>query len=211
MTKRMYEWGITVPLITVTVLLLFYRVRNPEATSGELWGLFGWMIALAGATTFALVAVYIYTYPPPKGATRPSAATEFISPVGGGAPVNPLVYADLDQLVNVPIANQIKADLAERAAFGLKKYGKPLTTHNGRNAMVDIYQELLDAVVYYRQLLEEGVDDHWINERDVRLMYKRAINDCATWRAVLSKKERARAAAYMSRKQAERDRSTIGG
>ena len=46
-------------------------------------------------------------------------------------------------------------DLQERAQLGLRKYGYPLRPHQNRDALVDLYQELLDAVMYLRQYLEE--------------------------------------------------------
>lgn len=54
-----------------------------------------------------------------------------------------------------PIIELVQADLEERAKKGEKAYGERLKAHNGRDAMVDLYQELLDAVCYLRQLLEE--------------------------------------------------------
>jgi hypothetical protein len=51
----------------------------------------------------------------------------------------------------------VLGDIAERAVMGKKKYGTVLKTHNGRNALWDVYQELIDAFFYIRQkLLEEG-------------------------------------------------------
>lgn len=50
-----------------------------------------------------------------------------------------------------PLARQVRADLIERAEAGLRKYGAYLTTHNGRDALWDWYQELLDGVMYARQ------------------------------------------------------------
>jgi hypothetical protein len=47
------------------------------------------------------------------------------------------------------------ADVEARKAFGLKKYGTLLQAHNGRDALRDLYDELLDAIVYVRQLMEE--------------------------------------------------------
>jgi hypothetical protein len=46
-------------------------------------------------------------------------------------------------------------DLKERSRKGAKEYGEPLTTHNGRQALLDLYEELLDAVCYLRQAVEE--------------------------------------------------------
>lgn len=50
------------------------------------------------------------------------------------------------------------ADMKARDDFGRKKYGTPLQSNNGRDALVDLYQELLDACVYVRQEIEERKD-----------------------------------------------------
>lgn len=47
------------------------------------------------------------------------------------------------------------ADLAERKAFGLAKYGVTLQANNGRDTLQDLYEELLDALCYTRALIEE--------------------------------------------------------
>ena len=47
------------------------------------------------------------------------------------------------------------ADLQARDALGRKKYGTTLQTHNGRDALVDVYQEQLDQVMYLKQELLE--------------------------------------------------------
>lgn len=49
----------------------------------------------------------------------------------------------------------VLADLQARADWGLAKYQTYLHTHNGRDALVDLYQELLDAVMYVKQALLE--------------------------------------------------------
>lgn len=46
-------------------------------------------------------------------------------------------------------------DMCKRDKQGRLRYGMPLQPHNGRDALVDLYQELLDAVVYLRQFLYE--------------------------------------------------------
>jgi hypothetical protein len=46
-------------------------------------------------------------------------------------------------------------DLKVRAAFGFKKYGTELKTNNGRNALVDAYQEALDLCCYLKQRIME--------------------------------------------------------
>lgn len=45
-------------------------------------------------------------------------------------------------------------DMEERREFGIAKYGTPLQVGNGRNALVDAYQEALDLCVYLKQAIE---------------------------------------------------------
>ncbi|MGH3693252.1 MAG: hypothetical protein ACRDRX_04500 [Pseudonocardiaceae bacterium] len=49
----------------------------------------------------------------------------------------------------------VRVDLVERERIGVERYGTPLQAHNGRDGLVDLYQELLDAACYVRQLIEE--------------------------------------------------------
>ena len=49
----------------------------------------------------------------------------------------------------------VKADIAERDQIGEKKYGTRLQGFNGRDVLVDAYQEALDLVVYLRQAIYE--------------------------------------------------------
>lgn len=46
-------------------------------------------------------------------------------------------------------------DMEERRLHGIEKYGVPVQPHNGRDALVDAYQEALDLCVYLRQAIEE--------------------------------------------------------
>jgi len=49
------------------------------------------------------------------------------------------------------------ADIERRREVGIARYGTPLQPHNGRNALLDLYEELLDAAMYVKQrLIEEG-------------------------------------------------------
>ncbi len=46
-------------------------------------------------------------------------------------------------------------DMEERRQHGIEKYGTPVQPFNGRDALVDAYQEALDLCVYLRQAIEE--------------------------------------------------------
>lgn len=49
----------------------------------------------------------------------------------------------------------VMSDFKERDETGMRKYGTRLQPHNGRDILIDIYQELMDAVVYTRQAIFE--------------------------------------------------------
>lgn len=63
------------------------------------------------------------------------------------------------------IVSDICYDMRARDAEGRKHYGMPLQAHNGRNAIKDGYEEILDAIVYCRQQIEE--DQTQVQEFDI--------------------------------------------
>lgn len=62
----------------------------------------------------------------------------------------PLVFGS----TALAIPDWLRADMRERHELGVKKYGTPLRVWNGRDPVVDAYQEALDLVVYATQALE---------------------------------------------------------
>lgn len=71
---------------------------------------------------------------------------------------NPLVEPQPPPLkTNNPyLVDLVIRDLKDRKQFGLKKYGTALTANNGRNNLIDCYQELMDLLVYLRSEIEEN-------------------------------------------------------
>lgn len=63
----------------------------------------------------------------------------------------------------IEVIPAVIADLEARSEAGKIKYGTALYTENGRDALVDLYQELLDAVCYLKQRLLEDK-----NQTDLR-------------------------------------------
>lgn len=53
------------------------------------------------------------------------------------------------------VVDLVLTDLRARDIFGLRKYGTRLQAHNGRDALMDAYQEGLDLVIYLRQAIAE--------------------------------------------------------
>lgn len=46
-------------------------------------------------------------------------------------------------------------DLEKRIAHGMAEYGTPLLPHNGRHALWDAYEEVMDMALYLRQVILE--------------------------------------------------------
>ena len=55
----------------------------------------------------------------------------------------------------IVVIDLVAEDLNARAEMGLKRYGTLLMTHNGRDALMDAYQEALDLCMYLRQAIAE--------------------------------------------------------
>lgn len=53
------------------------------------------------------------------------------------------------------VSDAVKADLDARIALGIQRYGRPLQTFNGRDALKDAYEEALDLVHYLKQAIME--------------------------------------------------------
>lgn len=53
------------------------------------------------------------------------------------------------------IIDLVEKDLRDRAEVGKEKYGTYLRANNGRNSLMDAYQEVLDLAMYLRQLIYE--------------------------------------------------------
>lgn len=54
------------------------------------------------------------------------------------------------------VTDAVLIDLMERRQMGREKYGDELRSHNGRNALVDAYQEALDLTLYLKQQIIEN-------------------------------------------------------
>ena len=70
-----------------------------------------------------------------------------------------LAPADVPEPMPVPgkvdVLLEVIKDLESRDAVGTKKYGTTLQTNNGRNPLMDAYQEALDLAMYLKQALIE--------------------------------------------------------
>lgn len=79
-------------------------------------------------------------------------------PPADAAPNVPFIYGSLIAVAHslaMMLGTDLVADMRERDATGRARYGTPLQPHNGREALKDMYQEILDGIVYGRQHLYE--------------------------------------------------------
>ena len=53
------------------------------------------------------------------------------------------------------VQEAVMDDIERRMQLGIERYGTGLQINNGRRALVDLYEELLDAVCYLKQLIME--------------------------------------------------------
>lgn len=57
------------------------------------------------------------------------------------------------------IQELVRLDLVYRERLGQERYGTSLYAYNGREAILDAYEEALDLAVYLRQVIEELMID----------------------------------------------------
>ena len=95
--------------------------------------------------------------PPPQPSQHPAAGT--------------LLIDYLRMYAHPRYGSQIIDDTLSRMNFGLKKYGTLLHPFNGRDTMNDVYQEILDGLVYARSLLYEVQNDITLDPTRARFMY----------------------------------------
>ncbi len=53
------------------------------------------------------------------------------------------------------VQDRVIADIERRKEIGLERYNTLLKTFNGRSAARDLYEEQVDGLQYFRQLLDE--------------------------------------------------------
>lgn len=60
--------------------------------------------------------------------------------------------------MNTPVYDRLLALLEPRVAEGYAKYGTPLKPYNGRDALMDAWEEAADLLFYLTQMLMERED-----------------------------------------------------
>jgi hypothetical protein len=73
-------------------------------------------------------------------------------------------------------------DMQDRHRIGMERYGTPLQPGNGRDSIVDAYQEALDEVVYLRNAITER---RRAREAVVRVIAELRAQDFEDWPTIL--------------------------
>ena len=117
-----------------------------------------WTDRFGGTATMAMVAAIHegwHQHHPGISCVWPDVARELmpISHVAHEPP--PIRNSEL------PTWDLVIRDIYERDTAGRRKYGTPHQAFNGRNALVDAYQEALDQVCYLRAAIREQEEVGW--------------------------------------------------
>lgn len=70
-------------------------------------------------------------------------------------------------------------DMEDRRQMGIEKYGVPVQPHNGRDPLIDAYQEALDLCVYLRQEIEKRLE----STKVLRVRYRNHRGE-ESWREI---------------------------
>lgn len=91
------------------------------------------------------------------------------------------VRLDRDPHIDDGSYARVIADIEARKAIGLERYGTLLQAFNGRDALLDAYQEALDLCQYLRQVKEEGrwIEVTYLNALRMTLHLRTLIEDRA--------------------------------
>jgi hypothetical protein len=79
--------------------------------------------------------------------------------------MNPLITPQPKPILDsgVVVADLVIDDMVARKKFGFEKYKTYLQTENGRNNLIDAYQEILDLAVYMRSQIYES----WVEPNEL--------------------------------------------
>ena len=57
------------------------------------------------------------------------------------------------------VVTKVQEDLDRRRALGVQRYGQPVDIHDGRDWLIEAYEEALDLCVYLRASIEKRAAD----------------------------------------------------
>ena len=88
-----------------------------------------------------------------------------------------------------PVVEQLIADIKERDEMGFRKHSVRLQAFNGRDVLVDLYQETMDQICYAAQMMEETFDPLGLHKDGywmAKAVYERGVQSAVEIRAQLT-------------------------
>jgi hypothetical protein len=92
--------------------------------------------------------------------------------------IHSMVIDDLQTFPQVERAQRMSTDLAARRALDIQRYGVHLQPFNGRDVVRDLYEELLDGMVYAKQSIIEGhdIEDVYLSLRHMAFIVRGVLD-----------------------------------
>lgn len=100
-----------------------------------------------------------------------------------GPSIQSLVRDDLDAWPALgDTRHQVASDIGGREQVGIERYGTTLQAFNGRDALRDAYEELLDGATYARQAMAEASTRGWNHDALAVLYHELLVLACELWK-----------------------------
>lgn len=100
-----------------------------------------------------------------------------------GPSMHDLVIENLQEMGERPhIVKLVVDDMKARKLIGLARYGTMLQANNGRDAIIDAYQEAMDLCCYTQQAIAEG-------ERGLVGVLRSSLNTMCDLRALIKSRD----------------------
>jgi len=119
----------------------------------------------AGVRAAAMNAMQLFVAFKDAGFTEAQALELFKAMLAGGMQRPNMTVSKLKQRsgdqplpaegIGPAIQDLVIADIQARKQVGIQRYGKLLQAHNGRDVLQDLYEELMDALMYCKQMMME--------------------------------------------------------
>lgn len=111
---------------------------------------------------------------------------------GTGPLMHDLLVADLKRTFPTSsVLSALCADVKARQELGIQRYGRPLQAHNGRDALRDGYEEILDFLVYALQgITETGLGS--VSTRrlvNITWAYDEALRIARTYKELIAERD----------------------
>lgn len=125
--------------------------------------------------------------------THPQHAEQQMPTPNGHPSIQSLMRADVRHRTawTSEMRAALTADLDARERIGVERYGTALQPFNGRDALRDLYEELIDGALYARQAMveEEDANGNSLRRSMLNLVYQSVLTNLARVRTIIDRRE----------------------